>query len=71
MNNKMEDCRKKADNIINMVSSLKNDIKNVNGEKQNVYFIDLDKWGIYNGFLEDREYILSEDGISYLPKYTD
>lgn len=33
------------------------------------YFINLEKWGIHNGFLSEREYIQNEDG-SYQPKYT-
>lgn len=33
------------------------------------YFINLEEWGIHNGFLSEREYIQNEDG-SYQPKYT-
>jgi len=38
--------------------------------RSNSYFIDLEKWGIHNGFIEDRGYVLGDDG-KYLPKYTD
>ena len=38
--------------------------------KQAIYFIDFEKWGIHNGFIEDRGYVLGEDG-KYIPKYTD
>ena len=50
-------------NIENGISEL-SDI-----ESSGTYFINLEKWGIHNGFLSEREYIQNEDG-SYQPKYT-
>ena len=60
------------ENIDYKINNIENKIENINEVlKSSVYFIELEKWGIHNGFPEDRGYVLSDDGVTYLPKYTD
>ena len=60
------------ENIDYKINNIENRIGNINEIlKNSVYFIELEKWGIHDGFLEDRDYVLSDDGVTYLPKYTD
>ena len=47
---------------------IKNEI-NKTSEESNSYYVDLTKWGITNGFLGDREYLLDSEG-NPIPKYT-
>ena len=52
------------------LNNIENGIETLDKRKSNAYFIDLEEWGIHNGFLDEREYVLGDDG-NYLPKYTD
>lgn len=52
------------------LNNIENGIETLDKRKSNAYFIDLEEWGIHNGFLGEREYVLGDDG-NYLPKYTD
>ena len=52
------------------LNNIENGIATLDKRKSNAYFIDLEEWGIHNGFLDEREYVLGDDG-NYLPKYTD
>ena len=52
------------------LNNIENGIASLDRRKSNAYFIDLEEWGIHNGFLDEREYVLGDDG-NYLPKYTD
>ena len=52
------------------LNNIENGISNLSDiGSSGTYFINLEKWGIHNGFLSEREYIQNEDG-SYQPKYT-
>ena len=52
------------------LNNIENGIETLDKRKSNAYFIDLEEWGIHNGFLDERGYVLGDDG-NYLPKYTD
>ena len=52
------------------LNNIENGIATLDKRKSNAYFIDLEEWGIHNGFLDERKYVLGDDG-NYLPKYTD